>query len=145
MFKKMAIPALSLVLGLLVGGGSIEYGHRRSDLKSKQVFEQRIRCKTLAESYVRKESNDTNYVHLEQVGYSAKSNSCFAAVTTWSDPYRDWILVDLLSGESTDVGICNEQRDCGGGNDMKYAADLRAAFKMSIDGTGPLPESGSKQ
>jgi hypothetical protein len=145
MFNKMAIPALSLALGLLIGGGTVEYGHRRSDFKSKQKFEQRIRCKSLADGYVRKESNKTEGVLLSEVGYSAIHNSCFAAVTTYRDPFQGWELVDLLSGKTTQIGTCNVQRNCGNGNDMKYSADLDIAFKRAIEGTESLPMGGSKQ
>jgi hypothetical protein len=114
-------------------------------LKSKQKFEQRIRCKSLADGYVRKESNETEGVLLREVGYSSIHNSCFAAVTTYSDPFQGWELVDLLSGETTQIGTCNVQRNCGNGNDMKDAADLDIAFKRAIDGTESLPKGGSGQ
>lgn len=134
--KTIALPLLFLLLGMILGGGSVEYGHRHFDARSKAAFEQRARCKSLADRYARASTNDTQAAILERVDFSPSRNSCFAEIHLgYADDVRGWELVDLLSGKETLIGLCNESRDCGNGRDIKMEKDLNAEFEHAIEGT----------
>jgi hypothetical protein len=132
---KIALPLWFLLLGVILGGGSVEFGHRHFDARSKAAFEQRARCKSLADRYARETTNDTQAAILERVDFSPSRNSCFAEFRGYADDVRSWELVDLLSGEETLIGLCNENRDCGNGKDIKMESNLNAEFKHAIEGT----------
>jgi hypothetical protein len=133
--KRIAVPGLFLIAGLAIGGGSVELNHRRVESKSKDLFQQRIRCKSLADKYARENTNDSQTAILEMVDFSPSLNSCIAEFRTWEKDYRDWELVDVLSGKQTSMGGCFEGRNCGNGKDMKLDADLEAAFRLAVDGS----------
>ena len=133
--KKIIIPVLFLIAGLAIGGGSVELNHRRVESKSKELFQQRIRCKSLADRYARENTSGNQAAILEMVDFSPSLNSCIAKFHTLENDYRDWELVDLLSGKETSMGGCFESRNCGNGKDMKLDADLEAAFRMAVDGS----------
>jgi len=133
--KKIAIPLLFLLLGAILGGGSVEYGHRRLDIRSKARFEQRSRCKSLADAYARQNSTDNDYVTLRMVDFSEAQNSCIAGFNEWTvGDWRDWELVDLLTGKSAPIGSCNESKNCGEGRNIKFDHDLETAFKQAVAG-----------
>jgi hypothetical protein len=138
MTKKVVIPA-SLIVGLLLGGGTVEYGHRSFDQHSKQAFEQKLRCKSLADQYIREHSDDPHGTALGQVDYSSSNNTCFATVTTYTRygnaVWKGWELVDLVSGKVESMGTCSEAYDCADGRDLRYSQNMDIAFKNAIDGT----------
>lgn len=140
MNRKIAVPALTALLGLLVGGTSVECAHRYHDRSSKEAFAQRMRCRTLADKYVRSNSNEDVSVTLQKVDYSPASNTCFAGFETWISSSLgnevSWDLVNLLTGEETPIGICNLSQ-CGEGPNIHYEDRLDVAFKNAIDGTVP--------
>lgn len=135
MLKKIAIPSLCLIAGLAIGGGSVELNHHRAESRSKEQFQQRIRCKSLADRYARDNTHENQAAILVVVDFSPLLNSCIAGFHTMDNDYMDWELVDLLSGKETSMGGCFESRNCGNGKDMKLDADLEAAFKMAVEGS----------
>lgn len=132
LLNRIAIPAATLFFGLLIGAAFVEYGHRRYDRQSKQMFEQRMRCKSLADSYARENTNNDGSTFLQMVDFSVPRNSCVAGFNNWTNNWQDWELVDLLSGERTPIGSCDLRASCGNGRDIKLASDLDAAFKQAI-------------
>jgi hypothetical protein len=139
MTRKVVIPA-SLIAGLLLGGGTVEYWHRQFDQRSKQTFEQKLRCKSLADQFIRDHSGDDSHgIALGQVDYSSSSNSCFAAVTTFTRYgnalWKGWGVVDLVSGKAESMGTCSPAYDCADGRDLRYSQNMDIAFKNAIDGT----------
>lgn len=72
-------------------------------------------------------------------GYSTASNSCVAYFAVWdqlSPTYtrREWRVVDMLSGETFYTDECQEERNCGGGNDMTFGRRGEAAFHQAMNG-----------
>lgn len=125
---------LLLILGLIFGALAFQLRQQHHEQKSKQVFEQRIRCKAIADKYVVQNEDAV----LQEVEYSAQRNSCMAAIHTLGKDLRGWDLVDLLSGETINLGMCDESKDCGGGNDLKFEAALKEAFDRSLKTSLPL-------
>lgn len=131
--------ALMLFVGLAIGAGGVQTYQRVHEQRTAEVFSRRLRCNELANQYVRKESNDTQSVSLEMVGYSAVSNSCVAYFQIWNQlspryTVREWRVMNLLSGEQLNTDNCREERDCGGGNDMRFDRRSKAAFDQAVNG-----------
>ena len=133
--RKIAMPGLFLIAGLAVGGGSVELSHRRVESTSKVRFQQRIRCKSLADRYAQENTHGNQTAIVEAVDFSPSLNSCIAEFHKMDSDYRDWDLVDLLSGKETSMGGCFESHNCGNGKDLKLDADLETAFRVAVDGS----------
>ena len=145
MTRRVIVSTLAIIVSFALGGGSVEYLHQRSDQQSKQAFDQKLRCKVLADEYIRGvQSKDENRAaDLNQVDYSKSSNTCFASInvlktygasTPAETSWMDYELVDLVSGKVDLIGFCNENRDCGDGKDIKLNQELTDAFKQAIEG-----------
>jgi hypothetical protein len=142
--KKLWVVAL---LGALIGAGLVQAIHTVRDRQraSDRLFEQRLRCKDLAEAYVNKESNKSDVletaVGLERVDFSSSRNSCIAS--TFGGEYSrsrtvlDYQVVDVISQEILYSGSCNntDQRAstfCGGGKNMKLMEERDKVFEETV-------------
>lgn len=126
-------------VGLAVGGGGVFAYHHFHERRAAEVFSRRLRCNTVANQCARKDSNDVRSVSVEMVGYSAVSNSCVAYFQVWDQTsprstVREWRVMDLLSGEVFYTGACQEERNCGDGNDMKLGRRGEVAFQQAVNG-----------
>jgi hypothetical protein len=126
-------------VGLAVGAGGVLSHQRFYEKKTAEVFSRRLRCYELANQYARKESNATQSVSVEMVGYRAVSNSCVAYFHVWEQissrsSVQEWQVMDLLSGERLYTDQCREDRDCGGGNDMKFDRRSEVALHQAVNG-----------
>jgi hypothetical protein len=149
MTRKTIVPALALIAGFAVGGGSVEYIHQRNDQQSKQAFDQKLRCKALADAYIRTQNKDeTALSNIDEVGYSQSTNTCFAAVheyeTFGQATWVEYSLIDLTSGKIDSIGSCDENRDCGNGRDMKLSSELSDDFKQAIEGKDAATKKAAK-
>jgi len=148
MSRKIIIPTLAALLGLAVGGATVDYIHRHNDQRMKQAFLQKEQCKSLAERYIRENSKDKTNLLLKEVDFSTASNSCIAAIDRFENfPAgldENWEVVDLLSDKVTLVGWCSEQSNCGNGRDIHFEQRLDIEFKSAIDGTKPPPDTPNK-
>jgi hypothetical protein len=148
--------ALVALLSLCIGAGLNEALHavrnRRSKSKSPEggeLFQHRLRCKTVADDYIRANSDDSSALFLERVDYSPSRHSCIAALIRWTTGKRkvqtcncfveihDYQTVDLLSGESLYSGECLENDPqstlfCGGGRDMRLNEERGKALDSSL-------------
>ena len=59
-FRRTVVPAITAVLGMVIGGASVEYLHRHHDHLTREAFAQRARCKELADKYI-----PVSYTHLD--------------------------------------------------------------------------------
>jgi hypothetical protein len=66
------------VVGMLVGGGTVELVHRSTDQRSKLTFARKLKCQILATAYVK---NDANNDAIIAVDFSPSRNSCVVALT----------------------------------------------------------------
>lgn len=136
-------PAVIFFIGLAVGGGAVEGYHVAHEKTTAEVFARRLRCDALANQYAKRESSDTDVIHVELVGYSTLSNSCVAYLTTVSrsfppDTTEGWRVIDVLSGEVFYMDQCLEEQGrapyCGEGNNMKFERRSQAAFQQVMEG-----------
>ena len=120
--KRVSLPAFFLIVGIAIGGGSVKLYDNESDIHSRELFEQRDRCKSLADKYATEQSaGNQQAVSLRMVDFSMVSNSCVGAFDMYESDERTWELVDLLTGKETYIGYCSENKNlwrrqrCGAG------------------------------
>ena len=123
MTRKITI--MALIAGIVLGGAVAEgfNVYRRSH--DSQIFQERARCKAIADAYVKEKSTDFKEdpnppdgvtVTLDKVDYSPARNSCVAELERTDDFGRTGressSVQDLLSGEAlfstSDTGDCLE-------------------------------------
>jgi hypothetical protein len=126
--------ALVGLIGICVGAALDETLHtvrnRKSQAQeqvSKELFQRRLRCKSEADEYAKKQSDDTSSFVLEQVEYSPVRHSCVASFTRITTGKRlelwSYETIDILTGESLFSEECvenvpSDRRFCGNGRDM---------------------------
>ena len=66
---------LGVAVGALVGAAAVQTVHVISDRNSRELFGQRLRCKTLADKYVK----DRSRVVLSRIEFSHSRSSCIAS------------------------------------------------------------------
>src|SRR6266446_8131255 len=67
---------LCAAVGALVGAAGVQTAHVISDRNSRELFGQRLRCKALADKYVRGRSHT---IALSRVEFSRTRGSCIAS------------------------------------------------------------------
>jgi hypothetical protein len=140
--RSWIISAAMLLIGLVIGGGGVEGYHRFYTKKAQELFSQRLRCKGLADHYVKQQSTDSMTVILYNVDYSTTSNSCIGYFHVLDDVHREHYLTqditslvtDLLTGEELYQDHCVEDRNCGGGNDFRIMNEAKSAFDEAVNG-----------
>lgn len=130
--------ALLIIIGMLIGAGGSEGFHILLGSRRQNAFQQKLRCKELAESYVRSNSNDMSTVYLERSGFSTHRNSCVAAISKVfiSDSW-DYEVVDVISGDTLYSGNCFRNRTsdslwCGNGRDVQLSGERDKAFNEVV-------------
>jgi hypothetical protein len=121
MTRKVTIAAL--MIGIVLGAAGTEGFNVYRHSHDSQTFQERLRCKAVADAYVRE--NSTNFkkdpnpvigvtVTLDKVDYSLARNSCVAELETTNWFPRAALekssVQDLLSGETLFSAKCTE--DC---------------------------------
>jgi hypothetical protein len=143
MWKNMRTPA-AFVLGVLVGTGSAVAFFAARDGKRQEVFREKLRCKEVADSYVKSNSEEGVLVTTDRVEYSAARNSCLASIdeihgrTGGSSEY--YRAVDLMSGEVLYAGFCNNNTAsggsyCGNGKNVTLERSRDDAFVTALQST----------
>jgi len=117
--------AIVFVVGILVGAATIERFHAVRDHHRQQFFEQRLRCKSLAEVYAKTNSDDHTSVFVDRTDFSRARNSCVASISISKATSRFWTyqVVDVITGELLFTDSCDEKDSqspsfCGGGRDI---------------------------
>lgn len=119
------------LLGLVVGV-TLDEGFHALRVRTKantEAFQRRLRCKNLADNYLKESSDDNTTVLLDRDEFSPARNSCIAEVTRTEHGVRGGRLlmfdaVDILTGETLFTGLCNgndanSATFCGNGRDMQ--------------------------
>ncbi len=111
---------MALIFGIVLGAASTEGIHFYRQSYDSRIFQQRARCRAVADAYVKKNTDlsDSSLtgssVILEKVDYSPARNSCVAELnSTYFAPgggLKFYSVQDLLSGESLFTVDCN--KDC---------------------------------
>ena len=147
---------LVAVIGIGVGAAIDEGLHmvrnRKSlpnDRDNSGLFQHRVHCKTVADDYIRQNSDDSSTLFLERVDFSPRRHSCIAALIRWTTGKRklqrcncfveihDYETVDLLSGETLYSGDCIENDPesrtfCGNGRDMRLDQERSDALEAAL-------------
>jgi ribosomal protein L2 len=114
------ITIMALIAGIVLGTAATEGFNVYRQSHDSQIFQERARCKTAADAYV-KENTDLNdnsvtgmSVTVEKVDYSPGRNSCIAELNTTifapGTAYESYSVRDLLSGENIVSNACT--KDC---------------------------------
>ena len=88
------------------------------------TFQQKLRCKELAESYAKSHSDETSTVFLDRSGFSAQRNSCVASTSRafLADSW-DYEVVDVVTGDTLYHENCSGNQTsstwCGNGSNIR--------------------------
>jgi hypothetical protein len=113
-----------LLLGCLLGAGLVQMAHVIQARKGAMLFERRLRCKGLAQSYEKDNSNEYNSVYVSRVDFSMAHNSCVASMeeintaVSRQNRYYNFEVVDLLSGQMLFRQTCRSGSDAEGQSDF---------------------------
>ncbi len=128
-----------LVIGVLLGGITIEAIHIFRDKHRHEVFEQRQRCKSLADAYVKANWSELeSYTTLDRADFSQSRNSCIAAIhaTILRNSNEEFVIVDVLSGEKVYAGWCSGNETsksyCGNGRNFSLQNECDKSFEKSL-------------
>jgi len=111
------ITTMAILSGIVLGAAATEGFNVYRQSHDSQIFQERLRCKAVADAYVKEEtSTDPEHVFLtlDKVDYSPARNSCVAELESISF-FKGGALIfqsvqDLLSGETLFSLQCN--KDC---------------------------------
>jgi hypothetical protein len=138
------ITIMALIAGIVLGAATTEgfnvYRQSQDSYRQShdnQIFQQRARCKTAADAYVKENTNLNDNgvtgksVTLDKVDYSPSRNSCVAELET-TNYFKGGALVfesvqDLLSGEAL-LSV-----DCTKGCDLLKLRLVSPAFDYIMD------------
>jgi hypothetical protein len=120
--QKLKITAV-FVVGILIGAGIIESFHVVRGRLRREFFEQRIRCKNLAEIYAKTNSDDHTSLFVDRTDFSTARNSCVASISKATSGFWTYQVVDVITGEPLFTGFCDGKDSqsssfCGGGRDI---------------------------
>jgi hypothetical protein len=107
MEHKVAIVTLlaGMALGAAATGGFSAYRHSHDS----HIFEERLRCKAVADAFVKENNTESVSLTLDKVDYSPGRNSCVAELGSVyaRAPLMTEKVQDLLSGETLFSAKCN--------------------------------------
>lgn len=117
MTRKITI--MALIAGIVLGGAATEGFNVYRQSHDSQIFQERLRCKAVADAYVKENSTDFKEdptaqsgvtVTLDKVDYSPARNSCVAELETAyiPSPLAFKSVQDLLSGETLTSAQCDD-------------------------------------
>ena len=126
-----------LVIGAVVGVGGTETFHIIRDRHRRDFFEQRIRCKQLAEDYVKKNSDDYTTVFLDRTDFSVRRNSCVAATSTARRGLWNYDVIDVATGDNLYGDYCQDDHPtsktwCGNGRNISLGDKRDKAFDEAV-------------
>lgn len=131
--------AVVFVVGIVVGAGSVEGFQLIREHHRQEFFEQRLRCKNLAEDYAKSHSDDYISVLPDRSDFSTSRNSCVASTDEYTGNARfvSYKVVDVVTGELISTGVCDNHDSqspsfCGGGRNMKLRQERDAAFDKAV-------------
>lgn len=136
----VAIVALCAGAALDEGFHALRNGRAKS-MVSAEAFQRRLRCKSLADQYVKQSSDDNSTMFVDRVEISPARNSCIAAVSRAEHGQRGTLwsyeTVDILTGETLFTGLCNQndQRSplfCGNGRDTQLMDKRDKALEAAL-------------
>jgi hypothetical protein len=121
------------VVGALVGAAAVQTFHTIHDRRNEDRFKEGLRCKALADKYVKDNASDSKGVVVNRVEFSRGRNSCILSVVEHfstapleqaflehglpkftSPPLDNYTVkvVDLLTGEELFSRMCNGSNEC---------------------------------
>jgi hypothetical protein len=138
------VALISLCLGAALDEAMRTVRNRQSrarDRDGDEVFQQRVRCKSLADDFVKKSSDDSTTLFLERVEFSSARHSCIGAFMRVLAGKRGTVYsyeaIDILTGEALYSGTCvgndaNSRIFCGNGRDMELTGERNKTFADAL-------------
>ncbi len=139
--KKLWSFVLVALVSLCVGAGLDEVVHKTRDRDNAETFEQRLRCRSLADAYEKKESDAAANVFVDKVDFSRAKRSCIATVTRASGNAQGtvWFFqtLDLVTGDSLYSEWCSENNpdshySCGNGRNIDLRRNRDKALEAAL-------------
>ena len=128
MKKPFDLPVISTVAGVLIGFLVARGWPTRQPSNTQTLFDRNIRCQQVARQAERDERSDYDFLMYDDIGYSAKRDSCVASVISFKRSMQMWGVVDLLSGSILWSDSCFSGKDCGIRESDKIQKEQRAKF-----------------
>jgi hypothetical protein len=146
--KKPWLLVLGVIVGICAGFAIDEALHasrnRQPQAKERdgnELFQQRLRCKSEADDYAKRSSEDNSALMVEKVEFSPVRHSCVASFTRITRGKRREIwsyeTIDILTGETLYGEECiendpNDKRFCGNGRDMNIIKGRDDALAAAV-------------
>lgn len=132
--------ALVAVASLSIGAALDEVRHRIRDQHSAEIFEQRVRCRSLADEYAKKNSDNNNTFFVDHVDFSPSRHSCIAATLNArgepGDTFWTYQTVDIITGERLFTGECSDNDKssifCGNGRNVQLGEKRDKAMETTL-------------
>ena len=135
-----------LVLFVLLVVGIVTQGQPSPEAQDlSEILDSRLRCRGIADSYVRENTDARGTVAADRADYSPARNSCIASVfgssrpggSTRSVTSVDYKVIDLLSGDVLFAGSCNNSDSkvadfCGNGRGVSLRDERDKAFALAL-------------
>jgi len=123
--------------GILIGAASVQGFHAMRDDRRAELFKQRLRCKSLAESYAKKNTSDFETVFIDRNDFSTSRNSCVASDSSYTDSTARFDVVDVVTGEVLFSDSCvrkdaTSSSFCGNGRDIKLLEQRDKEFDEAV-------------
>jgi hypothetical protein len=131
LWQFVLVALLSLCVGAALDEALHVIRNRKSEARdrdSNELFQRRLRCKSEADVYARKSSEDNSTLMLEKVEFSPARRSCIGAFTRAisgkTGTLYSYEAIDILTGETLYSGDCAENDAtsrifCGNGRNME--------------------------
>jgi hypothetical protein len=126
------------MVGILSGAFTSEALHMVRDKHRHEVFDERLRCKSLADAYIKANSDEHSYLMLERVDFSPSRNSCIATSrgTNLQDGDERYFVVDVISGERLFNRGCSGDETsksyCGNGRNGALKDERDKTFERAV-------------
>jgi len=138
------ITTMAFIAGIVLGAAATEGFNVYRQSHDSQIFQERLRCKAVADAYVKENSTDENSTEpmgvsltLDKVGYSPARNSCIADLESViyypGGARRTENVEDLLSGENLFSVNCTE------GCEMLQVMSVDPAFDYVMKNASSKP------
>lgn len=133
----MKLVAIALGAGVLIGGASVETFHRARDRQRREVFAQRLRCKSLAEDFAKNHTSSYLTMFVQRSDYSLARNTCIASDSMLTETQNTFDVVDVITGEVLSTSHCERKEPtsssfCGNGKDIALTARQTKAFEEAL-------------
>lgn len=143
-WKFLLVALLSVCVGAALDEALLAIRNQKVEGRnrnSSQLFQQRLRCKTEADDYARKSSENNSALMLEMVEFSPNRHSCVGEYTRITSGKRleiwSYETIDILTGEVLYRQDCimndpTSNTFCGNGRDLQLRESRDKALHGAV-------------